>query len=478
LQLRTKLFLSALQIAGGHIGQQIVLFVRNIFIARLLPEEHFGIALTLMTVLIALDVLTDIGIEIYIVRSPDSGDIRLQKTLQGLLIGRSLMTAAAMFLLGGIFASLFGVPEFAWVYRSLAVVPLIRGFLHLDFRRFERAYNFWPGIIITSISIVAGALVAVAVAYAYRTPFAIVVGAAVQAATFVVGSHVVAEKDYGLAYDGAFARAVARFGAPLVLNGILIFGLSQGDRVVIASVLGVRELEIYGVVALLTSGIMLLFAKLTSAIYVPVLAEHAPGTATYLKRYEACGAATALMSLAALIAFAFLGRDVVALAFGQKFSPEPLLVTLLAVQLALKNMRSWPQKALLANAQTSQLFLSNLIAALGLVAAFFAARAGYGIEGVAECVVAAEMLAVLHAIYVVAKIPGMAWIGAKLMTLVIAASAALLTMQKWELGPEGMLDGIATAIGTGLGAFALVFLISPALSQVTRELAGRVFKTA
>ena len=458
-----------LQVAVGQLGQQLLLLARNIFTARLLPEQQFGIALTLMTVLTALDALTDLGIEVFIVRSRASNNKDMQKTLHTMMLVRGFVMALGLYLIAEPVARLFGVPQSSETYKWLAVVPLIRSFMHLDFRRFERDFRFGPGILVTFFSFLANAVVSVWVAWQTANPIAIVIGSMVQMLVLVIGSHVVAERRYGLTYNKSYASEMMQYGTPLILNGVLLFSLAQGDRVIIGSVLGVRELENYGVVSILTSGIAILVMRVTAAIYLPLLSEYEVGSPVYLKRYEACGAITAILALLTVVPLSFLGFQFTQIAFGQTYAPTPLLVALLGTQVALKIMRSWPQRALLANAQTSQLFYSNLIAATGLISAYFAARSFHNIELVAACLVISELIAALHSVYVVAKNPGLVWIGMKYTAILIAISFALIAMHYLQLTPSGNWYALIDAVVLSLVLTAVVLAVSPSLGEFARQ---------
>ncbi len=456
---------SGLQVALGQIGQQGLLLIRSIFVARLLPEQQFGIASTFMTVIAALDAMTEIGIEIYIVSNKDQDSIELQRTLHTMMILRGLVSALGIYLLAHPVAQLFGVPDSAWAYQWLAIVPLIRGFTHLDYKRFERSFRFWPGIIIIFLATLVNAIISVAVAWRTGSPIAIVIGYVAQMFVMLVGTHFTAERAYGLSFVGPRVKEIASFGSPLILNGMLIYVLSQGDRIIIGSMLGLRALENFAVVAILSAGITILVMRVTDAIYLPLLSDAKVGTPEYLKRFEASGAFTALTAIATLMFFGMLGFSFVKLTFGDKFSPTPLLVTLMGIQVALRLMRTWPQRAFLANSQTSILFYSNLIAVTGLAFAYYGAKYGYGIEGVAAGIAFAELVAVLHSIFVVARIPGAGRVGFKIVSLIIVISILLLLMQVTGRAPIGWLTEISIGTLAGMLCVGILMWMSPVFSQ-------------
>ncbi len=469
MRLSSKILKGGAQVALGQLGQQILLLVRNVFVARLLPEEQFGIALTFMTVLAALDALTEIGIEVYILRSRNIDEGSLQGTLHTMLILRGLIAGLGLFAVADFVAYLFGVPESASAYRWLALVPVIRGFMHLDYKRFERQYRYTPSIIVTFLSVIVNAIVGIGLAWYTRSPFAVVLGSIAQMLVHVAVSHIVAEKKYQILFDKQQARDMMTFGNPLIPNAIMLFAVNQGDKVLVGAKLGLRALENYGVVAILATGIALLIHRATAPIYLPLLSEHDEGSPEYQARFDACGAATTIISIATVAFFAFVGESFIKLAFGAKYEPTALLVTLLGIRVSLKFMRNWPQKAFLANAKTSMLFYSNLIAALGLAMGFVSTLMGYGMVEVATCFVVAEFIAAFHAVYSLYKVPALFRTSLKYMMLMYTFSIGVLAMQWWNLQPKGYVyEVLGGAFFVGLG-LAIVLSQSPSLGKFVKD---------
>lgn len=449
---KARFLKGAMQVGLGQVGQQLLLFGRNIVVARLLPPEQFGIALTLVTVISALDAVSELGVELFLIRSPKASETSLQSTLHTILIARGFVAAAAIVLLAAPIANLFGVPEVAQAYRWLALVPAIRGFMHLDVRRFEKEFRYWPGIIANFMAIGAGTLAAAVLVILTRSYWAMLLAYIVQYLVLVGAYHYFAERRYELSYQPAHVRDLMRYGGPLLLNGILLFGLAQGDRLFIGSALSVTELAHYGVVSVLTTGLTSVVMRMTGALYLPLLSAFEVRSDGYARRYEVCGAITTLLALATATGFSILGDWIVLVAFGPQYRAAPLLVTSLSLQAAFRMLRSWPQISFLSSASTQYLLYGNLASAAGVIASGVVAANGLGIEYVGLMVAAGEVLAaVLTFAFFVPPASREGEAGLRFLACLLLVAAALLTAAWWELWPESLLwrISILTAVLAG-----------------------------
>lgn len=398
MRVTEKFLKGAIQTGLGQVGQQLLLFLRNVLIARLLPQEQFGIALTLVTVIGAVDAITEIGIEIFLIRSrEEAGDERLQSTLHMILIVRGAAASGLLFALAGPISQLFHVPESAWIYQILAIIPALRGFVHLDIRRFEKALRYWPGICINFAAIAAGTIAAFCFALWLKDARSLLFAQIIQTFLLVAGSHVLSSRPYRTSYDAEYIRKLSTFGAPLILNGVLLFLIFQGDRILIGAKLGLRELAVYGSVSLLTVGVTMLVTKVFGQLYLPVLTGFDRGELVYERRYEKCGALSLVVALSSLLGFAIAGEEIVTAAFGSAYGQTDQLVTWLGFHCACRIFRSWPQIGQLASGNTKALLQTNILSSLGMPSAFLAVEMGWGLTGIAACYAVSEFISMLYA---------------------------------------------------------------------------------
>ena len=448
-----------MQIAVTQVAQQALLLFRNILVARLLPPEQFGIALTLVTVVSALDAISELGIELYLIRSPDTGDHSLQDTLHSALIARGMLSATALFLMAHPVSRLFGAAEAAWAYQMLAVVPLIRSFYHLDVRRFERDLRFWPGLVNSSVAMLAGTIAAIVLALQLRDYSAMLYATILQTAVLAVGSHLLATRKYRLGRDKAQSRRLLDFGLPLLANGILLFLAMQGDRVIVGSLLGMHALAVYGAIAILTGGVTLLVNKISGSLYLPILSGSQPGEAVYERRYEFCGAISALLAILTMIVFGTVGAPLAQLAYGKAYDLPPLLVVFLGLQSGFRILRSWPQIGFLATASTKSLLIANVTSAIGLAGAAICLLLGLSLSAAAASLALGECLAALVSFLRQRQLaPGTYHVSFRFFAAVCAMAALVAAINLVGLPAAGFVThlGMALMLAT-LGVAAVLW---------------------
>ena len=226
--------------AGAHLslGQaatQASSFVRNIILARLISPADFGIAAILGVTLQMVEMFSNVAGDMLLIQAKDGDQEQLQGTAQALRVGRAVVNGVVIFALAWPAARLFGVPQATWAFRCLGLLPLLRGLFHLDMSRLQRHFRFAPSVITDAGANWCATLVAIPIAFWLRSYAAMLWALLIQAAVATALSHMLAERRYRWAWNRECWRRIVSFGWPLMINGILIFGIFEGDRLVIGS---------------------------------------------------------------------------------------------------------------------------------------------------------------------------------------------------------------------------------------------------
>lgn len=470
--LKRHFILGGIQILLGQVGQQLTTLLRNMILARLLPPENFGIALTFIVVITALEAVSELGVELLMVKEGKSGDPQLQSTLQGVVVIRGVIASCLIFAFAGPISHFFHAPEARQSFQALALVPLLKSFVHLDLKRFESSFRYGPGVVASSISTLLGTLAGVGAAYVWRDHTAMLVAYIVQMATFLIASHVCAERRFCLSFSREHLRRLRDFGFPLLLNGILIYLVLQGDRFLVGSFLGLESLAMYGTAAILTTGVTALVMRVTGQLYLPLMADLKLADSAYHRKYEICGAISAAAALSSLFLFAVLGSSLISAGFGHRYDPPPFLMLALAVHSACRIYRSWPQYSFLALGRTGGVLLSNMISAGGVILAAIAIWLGFGLVGVACGYAIAEILAALYVTvtrYEESRDDRMIVIMLRYYGVIVTAISATSLLVVFDLLPSLWLGKLVIACLLALAFFVLLLSQSVNMKRLLRE---------
>lgn len=370
---------------------------RSAILARVIGGDELGRAMVLTLVLRLAEMVSDVGIERLLMQRPGVLPPALLAALHGASWLRGLAMAALLGAMALPMASAFQGGASAAVYAALALAPLLRGGLHLDYRLAERDRQLGPLAVVEGgavLVMLAAVPLALAVWGDHRAMLLILLA---QALAQVVLSHVVARRTYRLALDRAVLVEVLGFGAPLILNAGLMFLTFQADRLLVAGWYGWVEVAVYGVALQLA----MLPAQITGRAAGSLLAPRLRGL-TGAALTPVARQAVGLYLLAGLgfaAGFALLAPPAIALVYGADFRPAPLLALAFGLAAGARILRTPLSQLAVALGRTGDPARANLWRALALIPALGAAWAGLPLTAIAATAALGESLATLRALY-------------------------------------------------------------------------------
>ena len=364
---------TALVILSGNAAASLLLLVRNLVIARLISVEDYGIAATFGIIMALIEMASYLGLQQQIVQSKDGEDPHFQAALQGFQVLRGVVAAIVLFVSAGLIARFLGIPEIAWAYQVIALVPLLTAFQHFDIHRLNRSMRFGPLILTSTVPAVA-ALMAVWPLYAWLGDYRVMLWSMMlQLGLGLVVSHLVAERPYRLAFDRGIMAGSLKFGWPLLVNGILMFAVFQGDKLIVGRAMGMEALAIFAMGMTLTLTPTLVMAKSLQNFFLPQLSSawNLPDQRLILARVTI--QASLLMGSAFAIIVALVGESLVYLVLGEKYIDLIPYLVLLAILQAVRTARTGPSVVAFATGHTENAMIGNLFRLASLPLSWLAA---------------------------------------------------------------------------------------------------------
>jgi O-antigen/teichoic acid export membrane protein len=409
---------AAMALLGGNLGVALLKFARNILVARLLSVENFGIAATFAIIFGFVEMLAFLGLDRFLIQVRDEGLERVQATLHSLQVLRGVFVATVLWVTAGPLAALMDVSEVAWAFRLMAVLPLIQGFLHLDMARAQRGMRFGPFVKITMGAEFVG-LLSVWPLFLVFGDYRIVLGALiVQETLTMLFSHLVAERRYALGFDRALALRALRFGWPLLLNAALMFGIIQGDRIIVANQLGPVTLGLFSLAFMLTFMPTGVLAQTTNRLFLPKLAPLQDDPAAFDALARVVVQVGLVVGLAVAVGFSLFGTDLVLILFGAKYAGALSVLVWLAVMQAVRVAKMGVSVVALARAETRSPMVANIPRVLLLPVAWLALERGAGMEAVVAIATLGEAIGLVVAFALLRS-----WLGVPVRPLIPAVLA-------------------------------------------------------
>lgn len=382
-----KIYLGALALA------QAAAFTRSVVLARFLGPEQVGLAAVIVVTAQFFDSVSDTGHDRFLIQDPKGDAPRALELIHLVSVFKGMAIAALLLLLAKPIAIFMRVPQVSPALQALALVPFIAGFTNFRFRVSQRHHHFGGEAKVLFSSELCGLIATVIAALALRDFTAVLYGLTARSAAAVIVSQLVGKNGYRLRYSSEFADRLWRFGAPLMINGLLLFAATQSDRVIISRSLGPAPLGQYSVLLLLGVYPSATIMKFVATLFLPQITPRAPGDKIVEAAADRLESISVLLSLGMAFAFAWVIPPVIPTIFGPEFRVSQVVVTLVGLVVSWRMMKTAPTTIAIAAGHT-QIVLANNVARLsGIAAAILGLHFVGGLVGVAAGLILGEVIA-------------------------------------------------------------------------------------
>ncbi|WP_169566130.1 oligosaccharide flippase family protein [Sneathiella limimaris] len=388
-----KFIKSGLILSAGSLIGACSAFGRNVLIARYLSVENYGIATTFAIVMTLVEATSNIAIDRFIVQSKYGNNLETQKVCHFIEFIRGLLGAVFLFLSSGWIAALFNLQDLVWAYQMISVVPFIRGLLHLDVIRFQREQNFVPTVFLENLPQVIS-LVAVPVFALFLDDYMLMIGVILsQVFSTVIISHLFAMRNYRLGWGYTDFRAAMRFGWPLILNGMLLFGVLQADRTIVGSFYSIEELGWFGAAFALSLFPASILSRVAQTFLLPKLAAVQENDGSFSFLSEVCISACILLGSSLSMGLIVGGGAVLTLFYGPEYALANQVIAWLALMQGIRVAKAGTVIVAIGKGKTKIPMYGNMLRILMIPFGVYFAWVGADIVDVVLCGVLGEYLA-------------------------------------------------------------------------------------
>lgn len=441
---------------AASVAAQFCALARYTLLARLLGPEQLGLAVVLILTAQFFEAVTDSGSDRFLVQDPQGDEPEVQRLAHLVWLCRGLFIAATLVVLAAPLAYFYERPELQSGLVILALAPLIAGFTHLDFRRAQRRSDFTAESRSLLASELASLIVTGVAAALLRDYTAILYGLITRSLVLAATTHLTAERRYRIGFAADHAGRLGRFAWPLMLNGLLLFVGSQGDRVLIGREIGITELGYYSAALLLIYYPTGILQRYVSTMHLPLIARAKHDPRAFAAAADRLGGQVLLLSIVMAAGFAAVAPFAIVLLYGERFAQPALVVAAIGILQTSRFIRLWPVTTALALGQSRIVLASNLVRLSAFPLALGAIAGGWGLTGVVGAFTIGECLSLLATMAIVHRQSGRP-IRSGLARVLLYLLACLLILG-WAAAAEqgALIAAAALAIPTLLMTYLLL----------------------
>lgn len=371
---------SALEMIG-YGTSQIIRFVSNLILSRLLFPEAFGLMALVNILNQGLIMLSDVGLPTVVVQSPRGDDPRYLNTAFTWQAVRSVVLFIAAVAMALPMAYLYSEPELVWLIPVGAVSVLLIGVRSTSYFTLRRQLRVGPLLVLELVSQVGAVAVMIPWAMVAPSVWTLVGGMLVTGLIASIGSHLI-QVGYRnrFEWDNDSAKSMLEFGKWIAGSSMLTFASQQGDRLLLGRFLGAGTLGVYSMAVFLSSALGEAISRVTTGVFFPAYSRvHNEGGGRLQQVFYKTRLATDALILPALAGLAVLGPWLVQLLYDPRYRDAGWMLQVLSVRVALSCL-VWPQQfCLFALGHAKYGFYLNLARVLTLAVGV---PIGYTLSGV------------------------------------------------------------------------------------------------
>jgi len=430
-------------------GLQLLMVV---ILARMLSPTDFGLLGIALLTLTAFKRFSKLGFdEALIQQASDDVDSYLN-TYWSLEILRGAVLAGILLLVAPYVAAFFSEPRATPILRVIAATPLLLGLRNPGIIYFRKSLDFHKQFVYTMSGSVTNFVVALAVALATQSVWALVLGYVASDAARLVVSYLTHGYRPRPGFDVGAARDLFGFGKWITGSGIVYFLLNQGDDAVIGWLLTAASLGFYQVAYQFAKAPATEISQIISSVAFPAYSQLQDDIPSLRTAFYRTLQVTTLIAFPAAVGIAVIAPLFVEVVFGDQWLPMVPVMQLVAVYgffIALGSTYSPVWKALGRPDYMAKLgFLRLVVTAIVIIPA----TQQYGITGTAAVVLGAYLFPVMPIdVYLVVKSVETS-LGRLLRELSYPAAAS------FAMG--GAVFWLRETLSLGSGALKLVVLIA------------------
>lgn len=376
--------------------------LRSATMAWAMGPDELGRAMVLALTLRLAEMVSDIGVERLLAQSPEGDAPGFLRALHGAAVLRGLAMAGLLILLAWPMSGLLPGGAGGATYAALALVPLVRGLLHLDYRRAERGFSYRAMAVVEGGAVVVMLAALPGLLALWPDHRAMVAVLAVQAVAQVIVSHLVAGQRYAVVFDRAVLRGAFGFGLPLLGNAALMFLTFQADRLIVAGAFGWSDVAVYGVALQLAMLPAQIAGRAAASLLAPrmrlaLAAGRLDGVTLQALRGHL------LLALGFAVGFAALSPGLIVLVYGAAFRPDPVLALAFGIAAGARIVRTPMSQRAVTLGRTGDPARANLWRAAALAPALAFAILGWPLAALAAVAACGEIAASLAALFLACR---------------------------------------------------------------------------
>lgn len=305
-------------------------FIRTIILARLLAPSEFGIFGIVTIILSLLEILTETGINIFMIQ--EKSDFRVYINDAWLVsIIRGLLMAVIIVISAPFISSFFKIQQATGIIYLIALVPFIKGFINPSEVIFQKELQFKKEFYFRIVIFAFDSFVAVLVSIFFHSALGMVLGLISGALLEVILSLVMIKPRPGIKFNIQKISIIFHNGKWVTLYGIFNYVSSTLDNIVVGRVSGTSSLGIYQMGYTIATMPISEVSDVANKVTFPVYSKISDDLFRLKSAFNKSILLVSIVSVVVGLVIFFFPKELFILIFGKKWSDTLIILKPLAI---------------------------------------------------------------------------------------------------------------------------------------------------
>jgi O-antigen/teichoic acid export membrane protein len=391
--LRASVITGSAWTLGGYGTGQLIRLARSLILTRLLFPEAFGVMAVVWAIMYGLEMLSDAGLGPAIVRHERGDSPEFLNTAWTIQVVRGGVLWTAACAIAWPLAAFYGQPDLVLLVPAVGLTAIIGGFASTAVHTCRRKMQFQRLTMVEVGTELVGLLATTLMALAEPSVWALIGGVLVSRTFATVASHTYLPGiRNSFHWDRSAVTELVSFGKWIYLSSAFHFLSIQGDRLLLAYYLDMRQLGIYSIAIMLADAVHALIMKITRGVLLPAYAKVASGErARLLDVSSKARLGLDIIMVLPIGVLAVAAKAIVAVLYDARYQDAGWIFQLLCIRLFMATALLNAECCLVALGHSRYAFWQSISRAVWIVLSIPVGWSHMGVRGVVLAVALSEL---------------------------------------------------------------------------------------
>lgn len=391
-------WMAALRVVFRAIG-----FMRIAILARLLTPEQFGLFGIATLVLSLLEILTETGINIFLVQAKND----IEKYIDAawiISVGRGIVISLTIFLLSPLIASFFHAKETIPLLQLLSFVPFIKGFINpaeIQFQKqlqFSKEFYFRSGLYL--IEMISAILLVLATHSISSLIWALIISSIFE----VVFSYSLIKQHPTLKLEINKIKEIITHGKWVTSTGIFNYFFHNGDNIVVGKILGLTSLAYYDNAYKISMLPITEIGNVIQQVTLPIYTKFHDDRDRLWKAFIKMMGLITVLTIPIGIIFMLYPRDIILIILGSQWLPAAPVLQVLTVFGVARAISGTPSALFYSIGKQNYVTIITFVSFISLAVTIIPFTYWFGLLGAGYSAIFATVAAIPVIIYFTFKV--------------------------------------------------------------------------